>query len=174
MGYTFDQFCKDTHDILVKGVDNAAREAVAGKLKDLVSNPEFVAATFNDDTPAGKEVLWHDPETDVYVMAHVQKAGKGGNPHSHGDSWAIYSNCMGQTDMTEWRRTNAEDADHAELEISDKYSIGPGQSRAYGPGLIHSTAHPGKAWVIRVTGCDLDKMPRFRFDPRKDKILTEA
>jgi hypothetical protein len=28
--------------------------------------------------------------------------------------------------------------------------------------------------VIRVTGSDLDTVPRFRFDPRKDKILENA
>ena len=174
MNYTLDEFCKDTHDILSKGVDDAAREAVAAKLKSLVSNPDFIKATFKDDTPPGKEVLWHDPDTDVYVLAHVQRAGKGGNPHSHGQSWAIYSNCLGVTEMTEWRRVNPEGADHAELVVDKKYAIGPGQSQAYGPGLIHSTAHPGKAWVIRVTGGDLDNVPRFRFDPRKDKILENA
>lgn len=174
MGYTLDQFCKDTHDILSKGIDDASRQAVADKLKVLVSEQAFIDQTFDDDMPASKRVLWHDDELDVYVLAHVQKAGKGGNPHSHGDSWAIYSNCKGVTQMTEWKRTNPENADHAELAVSEKYDIGPGQTRAYGPGLIHSTAHPAKAWVIRITGGDLDNVPRFRFDPRKDKILEEA
>lgn len=174
MGYSLDQFCKDTHEILSKGIDDASRKAVADKLKTLVSDPDFVAGTFDDDMPAGKRVLWHDKDLDVYVLAHVQKAGKGGNPHSHGDSWAIYSNCKGVTRMTEWERTNPQSDDHAELAIKEKYDLGPGQSRAYGPGVIHSTAHPGKAWVIRITGGDLDHVPRFRFDPRKDKMLADA
>lgn len=174
MGYTLEQFCKDAHGILAKGQDKAALDAVAERLKELVSNPEFVATTFSEDTPPGKRELWHDPDSDAYVLAHVQRAGKGGNPHSHGNSWAIYANCRGYTDMTEWRRTNAEDADHAELDVSEKYRIGPGDAKAYGPGTIHSTAHPDKAWVIRITGGDLDQVPRFRFDPRKDKILAEA
>ena len=174
MGYTLDQFCKDMHDTLARGVNDASREAVAEKLKALVSNPDFVKATFKDDTPPSKEVLFHDKDLDVYVLAHVQRAGKGGNPHSHGNSWAIYSNCAGITEMTEWRRTNPESADHAELVADKKYDIGPGQTRAYGPGMIHSTAHPGKAWVVRITGGDLDNVPRFRFDPRKDKILENA
>ncbi len=174
MGYTLEQFCKDCHDIISKGTDKASLDRVAEKLKDLVSNPDFVGATFKDDMPPGKRELWHDPDTDVYVLAHVQREGKGGNPHSHGNSWAIYSNCRGYTDMVEWRRTNAENADHAELDIARKYRIGPGDSQAYGPGMIHSTAHPEKAWVIRITGGDLDHVPRFRFDPRKDKIMAEA
>jgi hypothetical protein len=42
----------------------------------------------------------------------------------------------------------------------------------YLPHVIHSTAHPEKAWVIRVTGTDLDHLPRFRFHPQRDKIVT--
>jgi hypothetical protein len=39
---------------------------------------------------------------------------------------------------------------------------------------MHSTAHPEKAWVMRVTGTDLDQLPRFRFDPRKDRIVEKV
>jgi hypothetical protein len=42
----------------------------------------------------------------------------------------------------------------------------------YLPHVIHSTAHPKKACVIRVTGTDLDHLPRFRFHPQQDKIVT--
>ena len=49
----------------------------------------------------------------------------------------------------------------------------PGRRAAYGPGVIHSTAHPQKAWVIRVTGTDLDKLPRYHFR-KQDKILEKA
>lgn len=170
MGYALENFCTDIHKILSDDQSQSSLEQVAGKLQQLVSNPDFIAATFSDDTPPGKRELWHDPDTDAYVLAHVQKAGKGGHPHSHGKSWAIYSNCKGYTEMTEWLRTNSEDDDHAELEVKEVYRIGPGDTKAYGPGMIHSTAHPEKAWVIRITGGDLDYVPRFRFDPRKDKI----
>jgi hypothetical protein len=43
-----------------------------------------------------------------------------------------------------------------------------------GPGVIHSTAYPERAWVIRVTGTDLDTIPRFRFRDRRDSILERA
>ena len=175
MAYTLEQFCGDCRAIIKAAprVETALPQ-VAEKLKQLLVNPAFVAETFNDGTPPGKRALYHDAETDVYVMAHVQQAGKGGSPHSHGASWAIYGNALGQTIMTEWRRVNPESEDHAVLEIADKYALGPGQSRAYGPGVIHSTAHPEKAWVIRITGGDLDKLPRYHFRPKRDKILEKA
>jgi predicted metal-dependent enzyme (double-stranded beta helix superfamily) len=173
MAYTLDQFCADSHDILKGSALTPALPQVAEKLSRLLANPDFVAATFNTDMPPGKRVLHHDPELDFYVLAHVQEGGKTGKPHSHGNSWAIYGNARASTQMTEWRRTNPETDDHAELVATSKYALNPGQTRAYGPGVIHSTAHPQKAWVIRVTGCDLDKLPRYHFG-KKDKILEKA
>ena len=49
----------------------------------------------------------------------------------------------------------------------------PGDTRGYGPGVIHSTAHPDKAWVIRVTGTDLDKLPRYHFR-KQDRVLEKV
>ena len=33
---------------------------------------------------------------------------------------------------------------------------------------------PEKAWVIRVTGTDLDAIPRYRFRPKTDKIVEKV
>lgn len=174
MSYSLDQFCNDCHDFLSNGATDESREQIRAKLEQLLVNQDFIKATFSEGMEPGKRVLYHDDASDAYVLAHVQKIGKGGNPHSHGSSWAIYGNITGFTEMTEWRRVNGEDEDHAELEVDSTYRIGPGQAKAYGPGLIHSTAHPEGAWVIRITGCDLDDEPRFRFNPERDKILAEA
>jgi hypothetical protein len=172
MAYGLDQFCTDLRAILkAKGV--AGLPEIAEKLKGLLVEPEFVAATFHGSS-APQRVLYHDPETDAYVMAHVQPAGKSGAPHSHGASWAIYGNARGNTDMTEWRRVNPASEDHAVLEAFDRYRLAPGQTRAYGPHMIHSTSHPEGAWVIRITGTDLDTVPRYYFRPKKDKIVQPA
>jgi hypothetical protein len=173
MTYSLDQFCADLHATL-KAKGQTGLPDIAAKLSDLLKNPDFVAKTFNDDMPAGKRELWHDPETDVYVLAHVQEGAKVGKPHSHGSSWAIYGNAMGVTEMTEWRRVNPAGEDAVVLEKSDQYPLGPGQTRAYSSGMIHSTAHPKKAWVLRITGTDLDNLPRYRFRPKMDKIVERV
>jgi predicted metal-dependent enzyme (double-stranded beta helix superfamily) len=173
MGYTLEQFCTESHAILKAKPLPSALTQVADCLSQLLANPDFVAETFNDDMKPGKRVLHHDGELDFYVMAHVQEGGKTGKPHSHGSSWAIYGNARAVTEMTEWRRINPESDDHAELVAQSKYSLGPGQTHAYGPNVIHSTAHPRLAWVIRITGTDLDKLPRYHFG-KKDKILESA
>jgi predicted metal-dependent enzyme (double-stranded beta helix superfamily) len=170
MAYDLERFCGDLTSI-VRSKGAAGISELAAKLQALLANPTFVRETFSDETPPGKRVLFHDPETNVYVQAHVQAPGKRGTPHSHGASWAIYGNARGFTDMTEWRRVNPESEDHAVLEMTDSYRLGTGQARAYGPHMIHATEHKEKAWVIRVTGCDLDTIPRFRFRVTRDRIL---
>ena len=173
MAYTLDNFCADTRAILKAQPLTGALTHLAERLSKLLVNPVFVAETFNDDMPPGRRVLHHDPDLDFYVLAHVQEGGKTGKPHSHGASWAIYGNAKNVTDMTEWRRVNAEGEDHYELVAVSKYGLGPGETRAYGPNVIHSTAHKAKAWVIRVTGTDLDKLPRYHFR-KQDQILEKV
>jgi hypothetical protein len=173
MAYTLDEFCADGRALLkAKPLQHALPE-IAERLARLLANPAFVAATFSDDMPPGRRELHHDGETDFYVLAHVQEGNKVGKPHSHGASWAVYGNARAVTEMTEWRRTNPDGEAHAELVAVSKYSLGPGQTKAYGPGVIHSTAHPQKAWVIRVTGTDLDVLPRYHFG-KQDRIVGEA
>ena len=173
MACTLQEFCSDTRTHLKSEPLPAALEKITDRLRDLLANPDFVAETFHDDMPPGRRLLNHDPETDVYVLAHIQEGQKVGKPHSHGASWAVYGNAKACTDMTEWRRTNPEGEEHAVLKATSQYRLAPGETRAYGPGVIHSTAHPEKAWVIRVTGTDLDRLPRYRFG-KKDRILERA
>lgn len=175
MAYTLKQFCADHHTILSSGTPlEQALPQIAEKLSALLLNPAFVAETFNDDTPIGRRTLHHDPDTDVYVLAHVYDGPKKGTPHSHGASWAVYGTARAVTNMTEWRRINPESEEQAVLEPVEHYSLGLGQTRAYGPGVLHSTEHPGKAWVVRVTGTDVDAIPRFRYKPERDRLVEKV
>ena len=172
MNSTFDRFTTDLVATLkARGV--AGLSDIAESLRPLLRDPEFGALAFADRT-SRKRVLFHDADTGVYVLAHVHEAGKRGRPHSHGASWAVYGNVAGITEMTEWRRVNPDNEPHAVLEPSSHYRLGPGDSRAYPPYLIHSTAHPENALVIRVTGTDLDRIPRYGFDPEHDTIVAAA
>ena len=170
MPYTLTEFCTDLSATLQAKGESGLPE-VARKLSDLLNNPAFVAATFAEDTPIGRRELWHDAQTDVYVLAHVQEGGKVGKPHSHGASWAIYGTARGVIEMTEWRRVDQVAEEAAVMEKASHYALGPGQTKAYGSGVIHSTAHPKKAWVIRVTGTNLDAIPRYHFRAKTDRIL---
>jgi hypothetical protein len=169
--YDLPAFCADLHAILkADGTDGLPQ--VADKLQLLLANPAFVAATFDETMPPGKRTLHHDLETDAHVLAHVHPAGKSpGAAHTHGTSWAVYGNARGFTEMTIWRRMNAPDDERAELAPAQRYRLEEGQARVYPSGTIHSTFQPEPAWVVRVTGTDLDVLPRFRFKPDRDRIV---
>lgn len=171
--YDLAQFTGDLRAIIT-AEGQAGLGRVAEKLKQLLANPAFVAATFDDAIPPGKRVIYHDPETDAYVLAHVHAPSPApGLPHTHGTSWAVYGNAKGATEMTIWRRVNPEGDDHAELAVADRYTLDAGNARPYPSGAIHSTNQPGKAWVIRVTGTDLDALARYRFNKKTDKMVEE-
>lgn len=169
--YRLAEFARDVCAI-VKSEGQAGLPRVAEKLQQLLANPAFVAETFDDSMPPGKRVIFHDPETDIHVLAHVHPpAARRGAPHTHGTSWAVYGNAKGSTGMTIWQRVNPETDDHAELRMIDEYSLDPGCARAYPSGAIHATQQNEKAWVVRVTGTDLDLLQRFRFNAATDKLL---
>src|SRR5438105_12966260 len=132
MAYTLEEFCSDSRAMLKSRPLSAALPQIAERLARLLSNPAFVAETFSDDMPPGRRILHHDPETDFYVLAHVQEGNKTGKPHSHGSSWAIYGNAREYTEMTEWRRTNPESEQHAVLQPVTNYRLAPGPRRPYG------------------------------------------
>ncbi len=174
MAYELAQFTADARRALQSSPLADALGAIARDLSKLLGNPAFVNATFAETDPPGKKELHHDAETDFYVYAHVQAEGKSGAPHSHGASWAVYGNAMAGTDMTEYARVNPAEEEEVVLRKSDFYTLAPGETRAYGPGVIHSTGHPRKAWVVRVTGTDLDRLPRYHFKKSRDRLLESA
>jgi predicted metal-dependent enzyme (double-stranded beta helix superfamily) len=167
LAYAFASFTDDLVAALKhKGLD--ALPDIADMLRRLLAEPEFAAQAFSGETER-KRLLFHDPETDVHVLAHRQSGGKRGSPHSHGASWAVYGNVRGCTHMTEWHKRK-EASGAIVLEPGAHYRLGPGETRAYPPHAIHSTEHPEDALVIRITGTDLDAIPRYRFDISKDRM----
>ncbi len=175
MAYELQDFCGECRAILKSGEPlSAGVPRISEALTRLLANPDFVAQTFKPEDDFSKKVLHHDADTDFYVLAHVHQGPKEGPPHSHGASWAVYGTAMGVTGMKEWQRTNPEGEEAAALRMAERYDLTKGQARGYGPHKIHSTIHPAKAWVIRVTGTNLDELPRYRFKKGRDRIVEAA
>ncbi len=99
------------------------------------------------------------------MLSHVNTKAAKSPPHDHGASWAIYGQAIKYTDMIEWQREDSgADPKHAELKPVKKYRLEPGQAGIYQDGTIHSIDYPDHARFIRVTGTDLDKIPRIKID----------
>ena len=177
MAYTIEQFSADCHEALSRDPGPGGREVIRAKLEKLLANPDFVK-TYLIERGSGKTVLYHDPETDVYVMAHgTDEGNRKGRPHDHGASWAVYGQATGLTQMTVWERTDdRSETGHAELADIHTFTLEPGKAALFDTGIIHSTAHPEPARWVRVTGTDLDTIERYAYDPDRQsmKRMTPA
>ena len=115
--------------------------------------------------PPGRHTLYEDPQLGFVVLAHVNSKGGKSPPHDHGDSWAVYGQATEHTDMTEWRRTEGEAGPgRARLEESRRYRLLPGHAGVYDVRAIHAIDYPDGARFVRVTGTDLETVPRLKFD----------
>jgi hypothetical protein len=168
MPYTLDQFCQDCHQTLAADAGPGGREAVRQNLEKLLAEPAFLD-THVLSMPPGRHTLYEDPELGFVVLSHVNpKAGKS-PPHDHGASWAIYGQATEYTDMTEWRRTKGDGPGPAEVEIDRQYRLEPGHAGTYGIRAIHSIDYPDGARFVRVTGTDLERVPRLKFNLKSNE-----
>jgi hypothetical protein len=73
--------------------------------------------------------------------------------------------------MTEWEREDdGRDSRHAQLKPVKKYRLTPGHAGIYQDGKIHSIDYPDHARFIRVTGTNLDRIARVRFDLKTGEV----
>jgi len=163
VAYELDQFIADCRAILKRDSGPTGREDVREHLEKLLANKDFVAKTCGEEVPTGLKVLYEDKDLGFQVLAHVNDKARKSPPHDHGASWAIYGQATKYTDMIEWERVGGDDK-HAELKEVKRYRLNPGQAGIYQSGAIHSIDYPDRARFIRVTGTNLDKINRVRFD----------
>jgi hypothetical protein len=165
MAYDLDQFVSDCRTSLSRDPGPAGREEVRANLERLLGNEEFIGQYCGDNAPRGLKVLYEDPELGFQILAHINDKARKSPPHDHGASWAIYGQATHYTDMIEWERLDDGGDPHgAELRPAKTYRLMPGHAGIYQDGKIHSIDYPDYARFIRVTGTNLDKIKRVRFD----------
>ncbi|HVC57380.1 MAG TPA: hypothetical protein VND95_15600 [Stellaceae bacterium] len=164
MAYTLDAFCRDCRAALTADTGPGGREAVRVLLERLLADRDFLAAHVNSAAP-GRHTLYEDPELGFVVLAHVNQKGGKSPPHDHGASWAVYGQVTQYTDMTEFRRAGGGDEPGpATLEVARSYRLEPGHAGVYDVRAIHAIDYPDGARFVRVTGTDLESVPRLKFD----------
>jgi hypothetical protein len=165
MSYDLDQFVADCRATLSRDPGPSGREKVRIQLERLLADQDFVRQHCSDDAPKGLKLLYEDRDLGFQILAHINDKARVSPPHDHGASWAIYGQATKYTEMTEWERVNDEgDGTHATLRPTKKYRLTPGQAGIYQDGTIHSIDYPDKARFIRVTGTNLVRISRVRFD----------
>jgi hypothetical protein len=175
MAYSLDQFIADCRTSLARDPGPDGREEVRRNLERLLQDPVFIARHCGDDAPQGLSVLHEDKDLGFQVLAHINDRPRVSPPHDHGASWAIYGQATQYTEMTEWeRKDDRSDPAQAKLEPVKKYRLTPGHAGIYQDGKIHSIDYPAKARFIRVTGANLDRIPRVSFDLASGKVNRMA
>jgi hypothetical protein len=170
MAYGLDQFIADCRSILASDPGPQGREEVRVKIEDLLANPDFVKKHC-EDAPRGLHTLYEDPKLGFQILAHINDKARTGTPHDHGASWAIYGQATHYTDMIEWEREDdGSDPKHAKLKPATTYRLEPGHAGIYQDGKIHSIAYPDYSRFVRVTGTNLDRIHRIRFDLKTGEI----
>jgi predicted metal-dependent enzyme (double-stranded beta helix superfamily) len=171
MTYELQDFCRDCHQTLARGGGPEALEAVRQSLARLLANAAFVERTCGPEAKPGLHLLHEDAELGFQVLAHINEKPRVSPPHNHGESWAVYGQATGYTDMTEFRRVDdGTDPAHAKLEMTRKYRLNPGEVGIYASTAIHSIDYPEKSRFIRITGTNLDRIYRDAFDPATGAI----
>ena len=171
MAYDLDQFVADARAALKRDGGPNGREQVRRDLERLLANKEFVEKYCGDQVPRGLKVLYEDPELGFQVLAHINDKARVSPPHDHGASWAIYGQATHYTDMIEWEREDdGGKPGEAKLKPVKKYRLLPGHAGIYQDGKIHSIDYPDDARFVRVTGTNLDKITRVRFDLASGKV----
>jgi len=164
MAYDLDQFVADCRSSLARDPGPKGREEVRVALERLLSNKEFVEEYCGASVPRGLAMLYEDPKLGFQVLAHINDKERVSPPHDHGASWAIYGQATHYTDMVEWEREDDGSSGKAKLKPAKKYRLMPGHAGIYQDGKIHSIDYPDGSRFVRVTGTNLDKIQRVRFD----------
>jgi predicted metal-dependent enzyme (double-stranded beta helix superfamily) len=171
MAYELEQLTRDVHTTLKQGEDKKQIDAVRQLLGKLLANQAFVAKTCGPDATPGLHLLYEDKEFGFQVLAHINEKHRKSPPHDHGESWAVYGQAIGYTDMTEYQRLDdGKNPDVAKIEETKRYRLNPGEVGVYSHGAIHAIDYPDKSRFIRITGTNLDQIWRAAFDQETGRI----
>ena len=173
MVFTLEGFCIAARSELRRDSGAEGRERVARHLEKLLVDLNFVRDYLGPDKQSGVETVYIDEEFGFRVMAHTNRSASNNTPHCHGPSWVIYGMAMNFVEMTEWiRRDDGSKDGHANIFVDKKYILSEGEARVYNEGVIHSLHRPLETRLVRVTGCDLSKTVRYRYDPKNNAVKT--
>ena len=174
MSYDLNRFIDDCRAALGRDPGPAGREKIRVLLERLLKDEDFIAAHCSDLASKGLFVLHDDAELGFQILAHINEKARASPPHDHGASWAIYGQASSHTDMIEYERVDGADPDKANLKVTKKYRLNPGQAGIFQDGAIHSIDYPDGSRFVRVTGTNLDRIARSSFDLKTGAVKQMA
>ena len=169
-----ERFCQSCKEILHARPGPAGRAEVVAALERAVTDPDFLEACFGAGE-AGRRTLYEDPELGFCVLAYDMAEPRVSPPHDHGPSWAVYAQAEAHTDMTEYARADGGTGPGpARLRELRRYRLEPGQAGLFDTGAIHRIDYPAGARFVRITGTDMESVPRLKYDLEAGEAIEMA
>lgn len=159
MTYSLDNFCADTRAILKGHDDREGRNQIRQNLELLLQDSTFLATYTGADSEPGVEQIYQDPNLGFCVLAYNMTQPRTSPPHDHGDSWAVYGQAEGHTDMTIWS------AEGGNVQPVHEFRLEAGQAGLFDIREIHSISYAAGAKFVRITGVDMNQETRRVYDP---------
>lgn len=160
MAYELENLIADCRGALSSGRSKEALENVCAAMRKILENPDFVETHFGKHLEIGRTTLYHDPDLDFYVYAHIPDGAILSPPHDHASAWAAYGQAVDNTQMSDWVIPEGE-----ELPIPVRtYLMTPGTAGFYDVGELHSIDMPAESRFLRITATDIDPLPCRYFD----------
>ena len=163
MPYTLNQLAADIRETLKADAGPAGRAKVNAFVQRALTDPVFITAELGERAPGAnpRQVLYEDPELGFCICGHVYDGPARGSPHDHGQSWAIYGQATGVTEMTDWRIVEKGSGDNPTLvEAVKTYAMNPGDAHLYDVGDVHSPNRDAPVRLVRIEGKNLDHVKR--------------
>lgn len=171
MAGEIEQFIQDCRDAIRLNEGEKARDIIKEKLAALTNNDTFVAEYCGPDAEVGDHILHKDPELGFMVINHVKDYSRTQPPHDHGDSWAMYSQTVGHTDIVEYERyDDLSKEGYADVKPVKNYELRRGMVGTYGPRDIHSIHYEPGVRFIRLVGNDFTLVSQRLFDIDKKTV----
>ena len=169
-----ERFCQACKTVLRARPGPDGRAEVLALLERAVADPDVLEACFGAGE-AGRRTLYEDPELGFCVLAYDMAEPRVSPPHDHGPSWAIYAQVRAYTDMTEYARADGGSGPGpAELRALRRYRLEPGRAGLFDTGAIHRIDYPAGARFVRITGTDMESVPRLRYDLEAGEAIEMA
>jgi len=165
MAYTLEKLVSDCSANIDTTVGRSDLEQIRRCAEMATADPAFVAQYFGSAADVGTHTLYQDPDKDFMILAHIKDSGFKSQPHDHGASWAVYCQVAEFVEMEEYARMDdGKEAGIADLELSRRYRLNPGQAGYFDAFQIHSIMVPDKARFMRITGTDLSRLETSSFN----------
>ena len=170
MSYSLHEFCAEAHATLAVSDDHNGRETIRQKLELLLQDAAFRSTYIAPEDDSGVTQIYQDPELKFCVLTYNMVQPRTSPPHDHGNSWAVYGQASGHTDMTLWSAVDGNDDEHSRIEPVKKFRLEPGQAGLFDIHEIHSIQYTEGAKFVRVTGVDMAEEARRVYDPETGTV----